>query len=58
MQRAGDTWDLAQAVVYMSSSSGKWITGALLHVNGGMHLWGTNWPLGMPDHFKSRAGSA
>jgi len=58
MQRAGDTWDLAQAVVYLSSSSGKWITGALLHVNGGMHLWGTNWPLGMPDHFKSRAGSA
>jgi NAD(P)-dependent dehydrogenase (short-subunit alcohol dehydrogenase family) len=58
MQRAGDTLDLAQAVVYLSAASGKWITGAVLHVNGGMHLWGTNWPLGMPDHFKSRKGDA
>lgn len=55
MQRAGDTWDMAQAVVYLASSSGKWITGTLLHVNGGMHLWGTNWPLGMPEHFKGRS---
>lgn len=54
MQRAGDTWDLAEAVAYLSASSGKWITGSLLHVNGGMHLWGTNWPLGMPAHFSQQ----
>ncbi|MFT3820608.1 MAG: SDR family oxidoreductase [Rubrivivax sp.] len=53
MQRAGNAWDVAEAVAYLSAPSGNWITGALLHVNGGMHLWGTNWPLGRPEHFGS-----
>lgn len=51
MQRAGSAWDVAEAVAYLSAPSAQWITGALLHVNGGMHLWGTNWPLGKPEHF-------
>jgi citronellol/citronellal dehydrogenase len=53
MQRSGSAWDVAEAVAYLSAPSANWITGALLHVNGGMHLWGTNWPLGRPDHFAS-----
>ena len=52
MRTAGDVWDMAQAVAYLSGPSGKFVTGEVLNVNGGMHLWGTNWPLGMPDHFK------
>lgn len=52
LQRTGDTWDMAEAVAYLAGPSGKFITGELLQVNGGMHLWGTNWPLGIPDQYK------
>lgn len=52
LQRTGDTWDMAEAVAYLAGPSGKFITGELLQVNGGMHLWGTNWPLGIPEQYK------
>lgn len=52
MRRAGNAWDMAQAVAYLAGPTGDFITGEVLNVNGGMHLWGTNWPLGVPEHFK------
>jgi NAD(P)-dependent dehydrogenase (short-subunit alcohol dehydrogenase family) len=52
MRRMGDTWDIAEGVVYLSAHSGKFISGELLQITGGMHLWGTNWPLGVPDWFQ------
>jgi NAD(P)-dependent dehydrogenase (short-subunit alcohol dehydrogenase family) len=52
MRCMGDTWDIAEGVVYLSAPSGKFITGEYLHINGGMHLWGTNWPLGVPEEFR------
>jgi len=52
MRRMGDTWDIAEGVVYLAAASGKFVTGELLQVNGGMHLWGTNWPLGVPEVFQ------
>jgi citronellol/citronellal dehydrogenase len=52
MKTMGDTWDIAQAVAYLSGPSAKFVTGEYLHIDGGMQLWGTNWPLGVPDHFR------
>jgi len=52
MKRAGDVQDIAEAVVYLAAPSGKFITGEVLNVEGGMLLWGEFWPAGKPDYFK------
>ncbi len=48
----GDAWDIAEAAVYLCSSAAKFVTGEILHVDGGMQLWGNTFPLGTPDHLK------
>ena len=52
MKRAGDVQDIAEAVVYLAAPSGKFITGEVINVEGGMMLWGELWPAGKPDYFK------
>ncbi len=52
MRHAGDEWDVAEAVVYLATSSGKFITGEVLTVDGGQQLWGDPWPTGRPDYFR------
>ena len=51
MKRTGDVQDVAEAVVYLAAPSGKFITGEVLNVEGGMLLWGEFWPAGKPDYF-------
>jgi NAD(P)-dependent dehydrogenase (short-subunit alcohol dehydrogenase family) len=51
MKRRGDAWDIAEAVIYLSAPSGKFITGEVLTVDGGQNQWGVNWPAGIPDYF-------
>lgn len=53
MMRAGDSWDIAEACVYLGGPSGKFITGELLTVDGGGQLWGETWTTGKPDYFKN-----
>lgn len=52
MRRLGDVWDIAQAAAYLCAPTGKFITGEVLHVDGGMQIWGTNWPLGVPEYYR------
>ncbi len=52
MRHAGDEWDVAEAVAYMSAPSGKFLTGEVLNVDGGQQLWGDPWPTGRPDYFR------
>jgi len=52
MRRAGDVWDVAEAVVYLSAPSGKFITGEVLVIDGGQQMWGDFWSAGRPDYFK------
>jgi len=52
MRRAGDEWDVAEAVVYLAAPSGKFVTGEILNVDGGQQMWGAPWPTGRPDYFK------
>lgn len=55
MKRMGDAWDIAEAAVYLAAPSGKFITGEVLTIDGGMQSWGVVWPAGMPDYFKDGA---
>jgi citronellol/citronellal dehydrogenase len=52
MRQLGDAFDIAQAVVYLSAPTGKFITGDVLVVDGGNNQHGEVWPAGMPDYFK------
>jgi citronellol/citronellal dehydrogenase len=54
MMRAGNTWDIAEACVYLGGPAGNFITGELLTVDGGGQLWGETWTTGKPDYFKTR----
>jgi citronellol/citronellal dehydrogenase len=52
MRRVGDPMDVAEACVYLAAPSAKFVTGAVLNVDGGQDIWGDYWPLGRPDHFR------
>ena len=52
MRRVGDAQDVADACVYLAASSGKFITGEVLTVDGGQQLWGDPWPTGRPEYFR------
>jgi NAD(P)-dependent dehydrogenase (short-subunit alcohol dehydrogenase family) len=52
MRALGDAWDIAQAAVYLCSDAAKFITGEIVHVDGGMQMWGNTFPLGVPEHLK------
>lgn len=52
MQRAGDEFDVAEAVVYLAGPSGKFVTGEVLTVDGGQQMWGDPWPAGRPPGFE------
>lgn len=53
MHKLGDALDIAQAVVYLTAPSAKFITGEVLVVDGGNAQHGDVWPAGEPDYFKS-----
>ncbi|MDF1778164.1 MAG: SDR family oxidoreductase [Rhizobiaceae bacterium] len=53
MMQAGNTWDIAEACMYLGGPSGRFITGELLTVDGGGQLWGETWTTGKPDYFKT-----
>ena len=52
MQRAGDEFDVAEAVIYLAGPSGKFVTGEVLTVDGGQQMWGDPWPAGRPASFE------
>ena len=52
MFRMGDSWDVAEGVVYLSAPSGDFITGEVLTIDGGMRMWGVVWPAGVPEQFQ------
>jgi citronellol/citronellal dehydrogenase len=51
MRRLGDVHDVAEGCVYLSASSGRFITAEVLTIDGGGQAWGEFWPLGKPAHF-------
>ena len=39
--------------LYLLASSGKFITGEVLTVDGGQQMWGDPWPTGRPEWFRT-----
>jgi citronellol/citronellal dehydrogenase len=52
MLHAGDPSDIANAITYLASSAGKFITGEVLTVDGGQQNWGDPWFSGRPTYFE------
>lgn len=52
MRRPGTPMEIAEAVVYLGASSGSFITGEVLTVDGGGRLWGELWTAGRPQWFR------
>lgn len=57
LKKLGDAWDIAEAVAYLGSEAGQFITGEVLTIDGGMAQWGVVWPAGMPDYFNVGGGA-
>ena len=53
MLHCGEVMDIAEAAVYLGVSSGKFITGECLTVDGGQRLWGEAWANGRPEYFET-----
>lgn len=51
MMRMSDPFEMAEALVYMSSPAAAFMTGELLHLDGGQSMWGTGWLAGRPEWF-------
>jgi 3-oxoacyl-[acyl-carrier protein] reductase len=39
IKKAGDVEDIAEACLYLAGESGKYVTGQVIHVNGGEFMW-------------------
>ncbi|MGQ0701489.1 MAG: SDR family NAD(P)-dependent oxidoreductase [Panacagrimonas sp.] len=55
MKRTGTPMEIAEACVYLSASSGSFITGEVLTVDGGGRLWGEFWTAGRPEWFRNQS---
>ena len=51
MQRFGELADVTDAVIYLASASGSFITGETLVVDGGNQVWGDQWTIPRPAYF-------
>ncbi|MDE0943885.1 MAG: SDR family oxidoreductase [Alphaproteobacteria bacterium] len=52
MLHSGDAMDIAEAVIYISAPSGKFVNGEVLTVDGGQQMWGDVWPYHKPEWTK------
>ncbi len=53
MMCMGDAFDIADASVYLTGPSGKFITGETIVIDGGGALWGDFWVCDKPDYFRT-----
>jgi citronellol/citronellal dehydrogenase len=57
MRRFGGALDVAEAAAYLAGPSGNFITGEMLHVDGGAQIWGDQWTIPRPDWFTTPQAS-
>jgi citronellol/citronellal dehydrogenase len=51
MRRFASAWEIAESCIYLASEASGFVTGEVLTIDGGGHLWGDLWPLGKPEYF-------
>ena len=51
LMRSGDAWEVAEAIVFLSSPAASFISGETLVVDGGGRHWGEVWTTGKPEYF-------
>ena len=54
MKSTSDAFEMAEALVYMSSPATAFMNGALVIIDGGQAQWGTTWPAGRPDYYSGQ----
>lgn len=52
LKRYGLAWDVAQAVIFLASPAGQFVTGETIRVDGGESIYGTRWII--PDDEESK----
>ena len=54
MKSTSDAFEMAEALVYMSSPAAAFMNGALVIIDGGQAQWGSTWPAGRPDYYSEQ----
>lgn len=52
MKRFGQAEEIADAVCMVGGQGGSFMTGEVVHVDGGNQIWGDQWTIAKPDYFK------
>ena len=52
LRRPGTALEIAEGCLYLSASSGSFITGEVLTIDGGGKLWGKLWTAGRPAYYR------
>jgi citronellol/citronellal dehydrogenase len=52
MKRIGQAEEVADAAWLLAGDGGSFVTGEVLHVDGGNQIWGDQWTIAKPDYFK------
>lgn len=53
MKRFGTLREVADAVTFLAGPAGSFMTGEVINVDGGNHIWGDQWTIERPDFFTS-----
>ena len=51
LMRAGEPWEVAQAILFAGGPTGGFINGEVLTVDGGGQHWGEIWTTGKPEYY-------
>lgn len=52
MQRFGQIEEIADTVCFVGGNASQFMTGEVVHVDGGNQIWGDQWTIDKPDYFK------
>lgn len=56
MKRFGQVEEIAEAVCFVGGPAGGFMTGEVVHVDGGNQVWGDQWTIPKPDYFRTDEG--